>query len=983
MNQFSCIAPLDLLHVRGYDLLVEESAHPSNSQNSIMLARNHPIAFVVGAAGFIGSHLVDHLLKLKIQVIGIDDLSSGKNDYLYLANQNKYFHFYHLKIEDKHLNDVLKQLPRLDYAFFAARNDHSETLLNKGLANFLEIVEDHHKTHRSEHSAQSDKPKIVLISSVDLYDNHHESSLKQLAGAEILFAKFSKDNNLNARIVRLGEVFGPRMHLNQKGIFARLIKARLDDTLENEQPYSDFSARGIYIDDSITLIAKSMFLGASTNKIFDGIQPVPLKVEEIKQVLLNPPWHEESGFSFTKLPPWETPNLKRSLKELSWKPNTNVITALNETLHYFVSHPQKMEKVKEKVQPDFELSEELVQPEEMEEPLSQKVTGWTFRDEGEIEKDKDEEISDENYSSNKLWPIFKFLVIWIIILVGLIYPIFILIAGNYFIPISLVNAQKQIRIGDFKKAEQETAIGYLSAKEQDNVINSLSFLSGFWLFGPTIDSWDAVSQENVESFQGIEKTISLMDILITNIEQGSLTNQSIEQYQNNFLETERLLADSLAKISNIPKTNAPIGIVNRGALQNFYNMLVESQMATRLLPNLLADQTSRQYLIVLQDNRTLKPGGGILNGLVLVKVEKGRVADISPFAFEDLDVKLSPNLVPEDLVKTNLRINNLKLSNSNFDSDYPTFARTFESLFSQSANQKVDGVFSLDVAAASDLIKAVGGINLDDGKKIANKEELTTVIDTGNSTQNGQILKQLMTKIFGISKQTIFPVSDALGNNLRTKHLQLYANDPSLSTPFTYRNWTGSLVVNPAVENQINDLIAVEFNSFQPGGLMTKEFDDLVAVNEQGVVQHTLNVSLTDQDQKQFEGAMLIYLPIGVKITKINSDTEDLTAKTNPFVKYGLSGIVLPINLGVGEKKEITISYQLATPLNFGPGSADYHYRFVKQAGSDQDPLSVTFSYPSSLQSNNVLHPTTGIENGKKIQTNLEEDREFQLNFKK
>ena len=43
---------------------------------------NNPKYLVTGGAGFIGSHLVDRLLKSGQRVIVIDDLSSGKKENL-------------------------------------------------------------------------------------------------------------------------------------------------------------------------------------------------------------------------------------------------------------------------------------------------------------------------------------------------------------------------------------------------------------------------------------------------------------------------------------------------------------------------------------------------------------------------------------------------------------------------------------------------------------------------------------------------------------------------------------------------------------------------------------------------------------------------------------------------------------------------------------------------------------------------------------
>ena len=60
-----------------YDLRVDENSLSSNQKNSILVSRNRPLALVVGAAGFLGSHLCERLLK-EAKVICIDDFSNSR-----------------------------------------------------------------------------------------------------------------------------------------------------------------------------------------------------------------------------------------------------------------------------------------------------------------------------------------------------------------------------------------------------------------------------------------------------------------------------------------------------------------------------------------------------------------------------------------------------------------------------------------------------------------------------------------------------------------------------------------------------------------------------------------------------------------------------------------------------------------------------------------------------------------------------------------
>ena len=61
------------------------------------MTRNLKIALVTGGAGFIGSHLVDLLLKKNFRVIVIDNLSGGRLDNLKQHKNNKKLTFKKIK----------------------------------------------------------------------------------------------------------------------------------------------------------------------------------------------------------------------------------------------------------------------------------------------------------------------------------------------------------------------------------------------------------------------------------------------------------------------------------------------------------------------------------------------------------------------------------------------------------------------------------------------------------------------------------------------------------------------------------------------------------------------------------------------------------------------------------------------------------------------------------------------------------------------
>lgn len=77
-------------------------------------------ALVTGAAGFIGSHLVDQLLKKGWGVIGLDNLSSGRKENLISANEFPQFRFIEGDLVDIHT--IRQALGECELVFHLAAN---------------------------------------------------------------------------------------------------------------------------------------------------------------------------------------------------------------------------------------------------------------------------------------------------------------------------------------------------------------------------------------------------------------------------------------------------------------------------------------------------------------------------------------------------------------------------------------------------------------------------------------------------------------------------------------------------------------------------------------------------------------------------------------------------------------------------------------------------------------------------------------------
>ena len=77
-------------------------------------------AFVTGAAGFIGSNLVDRLLEAGAEVIGWDNLSTGQDDFLRAALMSQKFQF--IRGDNLDLPALTMAMAGCDFVFHLAAN---------------------------------------------------------------------------------------------------------------------------------------------------------------------------------------------------------------------------------------------------------------------------------------------------------------------------------------------------------------------------------------------------------------------------------------------------------------------------------------------------------------------------------------------------------------------------------------------------------------------------------------------------------------------------------------------------------------------------------------------------------------------------------------------------------------------------------------------------------------------------------------------
>ena len=177
-------------------------------------------ALVTGCAGFVGSNLLDALLKRGYYVIGIDNLSTGKIEFINQHLDNNNFIFYEIDLcEIKYL---INKLPTFDIVYHLAANadvrfgtSHPKRDLDENTVNTCTLL---------EFMREKNSKNIIFSSSGSIYGNSDEFPTKETCSfpnqtslygaskvsAEAFLSAYCEGFKFNAVSCRFVSLMGPR-----------------------------------------------------------------------------------------------------------------------------------------------------------------------------------------------------------------------------------------------------------------------------------------------------------------------------------------------------------------------------------------------------------------------------------------------------------------------------------------------------------------------------------------------------------------------------------------------------------------------------------------------------------------------------------------------------------------------------------------------------------------------------------------------------
>lgn len=301
---------------------------------------------VAGGAGFIGTHLCGRLLMAGHRVTCLDNLVTGRADNILPLIKEPRFTFIQGDVREAPFAPYDRVY---DLASPASPVDFKQFPIDI-------LITNSQGTHRLLEVAKKANAKFLITSTSEVYGDPLEHPQQESYWghvnpigerscydegkrfSEALTMAYVRTHNLDARIVRLFNTYGPLMRLDDGRVVPNFVRQAL--TGEPLTVYGDGSQTRsfCYVDDLVEALILAMETEGTKGEVFNLGNPTEHPIREFAEIVARVT-NVPLNLVHRPIPPDDPtrrcPDITKAKQQLGWTPKTGLEEGLQKTVAYF------------------------------------------------------------------------------------------------------------------------------------------------------------------------------------------------------------------------------------------------------------------------------------------------------------------------------------------------------------------------------------------------------------------------------------------------------------------------------------------------------------------------------------------------------------------------------------------------------------------------------------------------------------------------
>ena len=365
-----------------------------------------------------------------------------------------------------------------------------------------------------------------------------------------------------------------------------------------------------------------------------------------------------------------------------------------------------------------------------------------------------------------------------------------------------------------------------------------------------------------------------------------------------------------------------------------------------------ADNEERVFLILLQNNLELRPGGGFIGSFGILKIRNGAVTGFAVHDTGNFDGRIPDIVTPPYPMHETLNINSWKLRDSNYSPDFGENAKWAQNFYSLGqGEEQFDGIVAVTGNVLTSLLNVTGPIEIKDyplKKYDANNAlaDLEYQVEKGYRDQAiafgerksfmGNLGLEMLSHIKDFSVVKKYELFWAVMNDLHSKDIQIIFKNPRWQRAVARAGWNGAM--NSDWNDDFLFLVDANLNAFKTDYYVHRSYTYQIDLTKD-IPQAHLSVtyknigSKRDWFAKDYQTFLRVYVPQGGYLKTVSEATTEPVFGEFKGKKY--FGVL--VQVPIMSEKTVTFDYQLPRDLE----QTWYDLMIQKQPGLSDVPVKI------------------------------------------